>query len=131
MSATPESSQVNMTDAENCLWDCLRIADLGPVVFHPQYVVGMYTVDFCAPHQKLIIEVDDPEVLEHDEFYVIRNAWFKAEGWRLLRFTSHDVLKNTEGVTSVILAVVRRIIDPSAPPRPADKFLAGMMDFEI
>jgi very-short-patch-repair endonuclease len=74
--------------------------------------------------------VDDPENLEHDEFYVIRNAWFKADGWRLLRFTSHDALKNTNGVMSVILSVVRRIIDPSAS-RPIDKSFAGMIDFEI
>jgi very-short-patch-repair endonuclease len=119
-----------MTDAENRLWNCLCATDLGVVEFHPQHAIGNYTVDFCAPGSKLIIEVDDPQALEHDEFYVIRNAWFKAEGWRLLRFTSHDVLKNTQGVASVILAVVRRIIDPSAP-RPADKFLAGMIDFEI
>jgi very-short-patch-repair endonuclease len=129
MPATPESSQVNMTDAENRLWTCLCAADLGTVEFHPQHVVGEYTVDFCAPQEKLIIEVDDPQALEHDEFYVIRNAWLKAEGWRLLRFTSHDVLKNTEGVSSVILAVVRK--SGKAAIRSAGKSLEGIMDFEI
>lgn len=126
MRGTPEN---NMTDAENCLWDCLRRADLGPVEFHPQHVVGTYIVDFCAPPQKLIIEVDDPEALEHDEFYVIRNAWFKADGWKLLRFTSHDALKNTEGVLSVIQAVLRGK-DP-AQLRAKNKSMEGMIDFEI
>src|SRR5258706_42721 len=108
MSTTPESSSVNMTDAENCLWNCLCTSDLGPDAFRPQHVVGGYIVDFCSPVHKLIVEVDDPELLEHDEFYVIRNAWLAAEGWRLLRFTSHDTLKNTGGVLSVILAATRR-----------------------
>jgi very-short-patch-repair endonuclease len=125
MSTTP----VSMTDAENRLWNCLCESDLGSDVFHPQYVVGSYTVDFCAPQHKLIIEVDDPELLEHDEFYVIRNAWLEAAGWRLLRFTSHDTLKNTNGVLSVILAVVRKA-DKSVL-RLAGKSLAEMMDFEI
>ena len=97
-----------MTEAENRLWIALCAASFPPMEFHPQYTVGNYTVDFCAPDEKLIIEVDDPEALEHDEFYVIRNAWFKAEGWRLLRFTSHDALKNTAAVLSVISAVLRK-----------------------
>lgn len=122
-------SEVNMTDAENRLWGCLCSSDLGSNVFQPQYVVGSYTVDFCSPQHKLIIEVDDPQTLEHDEFYVIRNAWLEAAGWRLLRFTSHDTLKNTNGVLSVILAVVRK--GDKSVSRLAGKSLAEMMDFEI
>lgn len=118
-----------MTEAENRLWASLRAADLGSVEFHPQHNIGGYTVDFCAPSQKLIVEVDDPEALEHDEFYVIRNAWFKADGWRLLRFTSHDALKNTAGVLSVIQAVLRGK-DP-AQLRAKNKAMEGMIDFEI
>lgn len=128
MSVNSET-HANMTDAENCLWASLRAADLGSVEFHPQHSIGEYTVDFCAPAARLIVEVDDPQALEHDEFYLIRNAWFKAEGWRLLRFTSHDVLKNTEAVLSVILAVLRK--SGPAALRLAGKSLEGMIDFEI
>ena len=130
MSTPPESSSVSMTEAENCLWDCLCTSDFGPDTFRPQYVVGGYTVDFCSPAHKLIVEVDDPESLEHDEFYSIRNAWLAADGWRLLRFTSHDTLKNTGGVLSVILAATRRKDMPV--PGTGNKSLEAMiMDFEI
>ncbi len=122
-------SEVNMTDAENRLWGCLCSSNLGSDTFQPQYVVGGYTVDFCSPQHKLIIEVDDPQTLEHDEFYVIRNAWLEAAGWRLLRFTSHDTLKNTNGVLSVIVAVARK--GDRSVSRLAGKSLAEMMDFEI
>lgn len=125
MSNTP----VNMTDAENCLWNCLCSSEFGPDVFHPQYLVGGYTVDFCSPSLKLIVEIEHPEFLEHDEFYMIRNAWFKADGWRLLRFTDHDALKNTEGVLSVILASVGRR-DPSRPGTTV-RPVGGFVDFEI
>jgi very-short-patch-repair endonuclease len=125
----PDISEVNMTDAENRLWSCLCSSPLGSDTFHPQYVIGNYTVDFCSPQHKLIIEVDDPQTLEHDEFYVIRNAWLEAAGWRLLRFTSHDTLKNTNGVLSVILAVVRK--GDKSVSRLAGKSLAEMLDFEI
>ncbi len=129
MSVTPENPQVNMTDAEKHLWTCLCGADLGPVEFRPQQTIGGYTVDFSAPDPKLIVEVDDPQTLEHDEFYVMRNAWLKADGWRLLRFTSHDVLKNTDAVLSVILAVLHK--SGPAALRSAGKSLESMMDFEI
>ena len=129
MPATPKNSQNYMTEAENRLWSCLCAADLGPVEFHPQHVIGGYTVDFCAPSQKLIIEVEDPQTVEHDEFYMIRNAWFKADGWRLLRFTNHDALKNTDAVLSVILAILRK--SGPAALRSAAKSLEGVMDFEI
>lgn len=125
MSTTP----VNMTEAENCLWKCLCSSEFGQDSFHPQYRMGGYTVDFCSPSYKLIVEIEHPEFLEHDEFYVIRNAWFKAEGWRLLRFTDHDALKNTEGVLSVILASVGKR-DPKAP-RTAVRPIGGVLDFEI
>ena len=130
MVTNPKSWSVGMTDAENCLWNCLCASDFGPEVFRPQYVVGGYTVDFCSPAHKLIIEVDDPEALEHDEFYVIRNAWLEADGWRLLRFTNHDTLKNTGGVLSVIMAATRRK-DMPAPSTAGKSVEAMIMDFEI
>ena len=130
MSATPESASVNMTDAEHRLWNCLCESDFGKDTFRPQHKIGGYIVDFCAPAHKLIVEVDDPEALEHDEFYVIRNAWLEADGWRLLRFTSHDTLKNTGGVLSVILAATRRK-DMPAPNTPGKSLEAMIMDFEI
>ncbi len=130
MSATPESASVGMTDAENRLWSCLCTSDFGSDTFQSQYGVGGYIVDFCSPAHRLIIEVDDPESLEHDEFYVIRNAWLEADGWRLLRFTSHDTLKNTGGVLSVILAATRRK-DMPAPSVAGKSVEAMIMDFEI
>lgn len=97
-----------MTEAERFLWANLSAGQVGSLEFLPQYTIGNYVVDFCALHPKLIIEVDDPQALERDEFYVIRNAWLEAEGWRLLRFTSHDVLKNVAAVLSVIRATIQK-----------------------
>lgn len=123
------TTPVHMTDAETCLWNCLCSSRLGPDAFYTKHVVGGYTVDFCSPRWKLIVEIDDPQYVEHDEFYVIRNAWFAADGWRLLRFTDHDALKNTEGVVSVILASVGKR-DPNVP-RTAVRPIGGVLDFEI
>ena len=129
MSTPSENPQAKMTDAKSSLWAALCAANLSPVKFHPQHNIGGYTVDFCAPDEKLIVEVNDPQTIEQDEFYVMRNALFKAEGWRLLRFTDHDALKNTEAVLSVILAVIHK--DDPATVRSAGKSLEGFLDFEI
>jgi len=129
MSTSSQNSQAKMSNAESSLWAALCAADLGPVEFHPQHNIGGYIVGFCAPSEKLIVEVKNPQNIEEDEFYVMRNAWFKADGWRLLRFTDHDALKNTNAVLSVILGVIHK--DDPAAVRSAGKSLDGFLDFEI
>jgi very-short-patch-repair endonuclease len=59
-------------------------------------------VDFYCPQAKLIIEVDGAS---HEETYghdTARTEFLKTLGLRVLRFANDDVLKNLEGVVSVI-----------------------------
>jgi len=48
----------NMTDAEHCLWECLRNRRLPKLKFRRQVVIGNYIVDFLCREKKLIIGLD-------------------------------------------------------------------------
>ncbi len=77
--------------------------------------MGNYIADFVAHSCKLIVEIDGEshdfeERIQHDERR--DDAWFESRGYRVLRFTNDDVMKNLEGVALAILQAA----EPGAPP---------------
>ncbi len=103
-----------MTRAETLLWRYLKAHRLARLSFRRQSPMGNYIADFVAHSCKLIVEVDGEshdfeERIRHDE---IRDQWFASRGYRVLRFTNDDVLKNLEGVALAILQAAEQ----AAPP---------------
>jgi len=96
----------NMTDAERRLWRELRCGSLG-ARFRRQVPIGPYIVDFACFPRRLVIEIDGGQHLG-DTRDQARDAWLADQGFRVLRFWNHEVLKNVEGVLEVIAAKVRR-----------------------
>ncbi len=90
----------NMTDAERRLWAKLRLNQLKGCRFYRQRPIGDYIVDFFSPRAKLVIEVDGGQhsSAETTEYDRLRDDYMSSLGFRVLRFTNTDVLKNTEGV---------------------------------
>jgi very-short-patch-repair endonuclease len=82
--------------------------------------MGNYIADFVAHSSKLVVEVDGESHdfesrLRHD---LRRDKWFAARGYRVLRFTNDDVLKNLEGVVLAIGLAAEQAAPPSlALPR--------------
>ena len=94
----------NMTDAERRLWRELRCGSLG-ARFRRQVPIGPYIVDFACFQRRLVIEIDGGQ--HHgDARDEARDAWLEEQGYRVLRFWNHEVLKNAEGVLQVIAAKV-------------------------
>ena len=93
----------NLTDAETRLWQVLRMHQSGNVHFRRQHAIGPYIVDFCAPRQKLIIEVDGGQHLEQEEYDAQRTAFLESKGYRVLRFWNNDVMNDRNAVLQVIL----------------------------
>jgi very-short-patch-repair endonuclease len=89
-----------MTDAERRLWRYLRRHFLG-VHFRRQVPIGPYIVDFASVQRKLFLEIDGGQHLENADDEV-RDRWLGSRGYRVLRFWNHEVLKNMEGVLTVI-----------------------------
>ena len=82
--------------------------------------MGNYIADFVAHSRKLVVEVDGESHdfesrLRHDER---RDQWFASRGYRVLRFTNDDVMRNLEGVVLAIGQAVEQAAPPSlALPR--------------
>jgi Protein of unknown function (DUF559) len=66
--------------------------------------MGRYIADFAGMAARLIIEVDgsqhaDPERLEADRG---GTAWFRSQGYRVIRFWNNEITENIEGVLEAI-----------------------------
>ncbi len=90
-----------MSEAEVRLWACLRRHQLGNIHFRRQYSIGKYIVDFCAPYQKLVIELDGSQHLDNPEDGE-RSAYLTSKGYQVLRFWNHEVMNNIEDVLKAI-----------------------------
>ena len=90
----------NMTDAESFLWSGIRKKQLKGFQFYRQKNIGYYIVDFYCPAAKLVIEVDGGQHYAETgkERDSKRDAFMKSLGFRVLRFSDIDVLKDLPGV---------------------------------
>lgn len=106
----------DMTDAEKKLWWHLRHLPIEDTHFRRQATIGPYFADFACHEKRLVIEVDGGghAAAEQSTADAVRTAYLEAQGYRVLRFWSHDVLKEIDAVMLAIHAA----IDRSAPALP-------------
>ena len=91
------------TPAEAKLWAYLRVQRANGVHFRRQHAIEPYITDFCAPRQKLVIELDGSQHLDQEEYDAERTAFLESKGYRLLRFWNGNIMNNINGVMAVIL----------------------------
>lgn len=92
-----------MTEPEKRLWRALRARQLG-AKFRRQHPIGPYIADFYSREAHLVVEIDgathsEPDAMEYDRQ---RDAYMRALGLDILRFTAEEVLHNLEGVCLAI-----------------------------
>lgn len=92
----------NPTEAERTLWKHLRLRQLEGQKFRRQQPLGLYIVDFICIKKRLIVELDGGKHAEQVVPDAERTAWLEAQGFRVLRFWNHEVLKDIEAVIDVI-----------------------------
>jgi very-short-patch-repair endonuclease len=95
-----------LTDAENCLWNELRIHQMKGAYLRCQHAIGHYIVDFCAPSKKLIIELDGGQHLEQEDYDRISTTCLQNRGYRVVRFWDDEELTDLETVLQVIYDVI-------------------------
>jgi very-short-patch-repair endonuclease len=105
----------NMTEAERIIWYNVRAHRSQGESFRRQTPIGPYVVDFVCHAAKLIVEVAggqhfEPENIMRD---ARRDAYLRAQGYRVLRFNTLDVMKNKAGVLETIAAALRGSEAPS------------------
>jgi len=94
-----------MTGSENSLWRHLRAHRLNGEKFRRQQPIGPYIVDFVHFGARLIVEADGGQHngALHDER---RDAWLRAQGFKVMRFWNNDITSNLEEVLAAVMAAV-------------------------
>jgi len=112
-----QSLRRDMTKAERTIWYGLRAHRLEGAGFRRQTPIGPYIVDFVSHTAKLIVEIDGGQ--HFDDAYEARDkrrdGFLAAKGFRVIRFSNHDVMTNRVGVLETIAAAVREGSAPSLP----------------
>lgn len=114
---TPLAKQLRKqaTDAENLLWKHLRRRQIEGFKFRRQQPIGNYIVDFVCLATKIVIEIDGGQHAVYEESDKTREAWLRANGFRVLRFWNSELFENLEGV----LETIRNALLPSPLIPPA------------
>jgi very-short-patch-repair endonuclease len=94
----------NMTDAERLLWRELRSRQLSGHKFRRQQPLGGFIVDFVCLEKRLIVELDGGQHSEQDQaaYDASRTTWLTHNGFRVLRFWDHEVMKDLVTVKEAI-----------------------------
>jgi very-short-patch-repair endonuclease len=90
------------TRSEAMLWDVLRDRQLDDVKFRRQFVIGSFIVGFCAPRQRLIIEIDGGVHETQRERDRERQRLLECAGYRILRVSVEDIEANLPAILSGI-----------------------------
>jgi very-short-patch-repair endonuclease len=116
--ANARALRSGMTDSERALWSRLRQQQLG-VKFRRQHPLGHYIADFACLSPKFIVELDGSQHADQGEYDERRDAFFAAQGFKVLRFATDEPLKNMDGVLAVIveqLGLAGESPHPNLPP---------------
>jgi very-short-patch-repair endonuclease len=100
-----------MTPQERRLWTGLRGFNrtLG-TNFRKQAPIGCFIADFADLGRRLVIEADGAGHASAAD--ASRDAWFAAQGFRVLRFWNPEIATNLDGVLHAVLDA----LDTCTPP---------------
>jgi very-short-patch-repair endonuclease len=113
--------RANPTEAERKLWYVLRDRRLGELKWRRQFIIDdRYIVDFVCLDHRLIVEADGSQHADSRDD-VRRDAYLKAQGFDVLRYWNTDILTNSDGIATAIVAAVESFgaTDVAPSPHPA------------
>lgn len=103
----------NPTDAEQRLWQHLRLKQANGHKFRRQQPIGPYIADFVCFERSVIVEVDGGQHAESRFEDSNRTTWLQAQGFHVLRFWNHEVLTDPDAVLRVIMQALIRTPSPT------------------
>ena len=96
-----------MTPSEKILWKHLKANQLNGLHFRRQQIVHGYFADFYCHQHELIVEVDGGIHELQQEYDAEREAYLRAIGFRIIRFTNDEVNRNLKDVLQKIVEICK------------------------
>ena len=105
------------------LWRLLRDRRLEGLKFRRQVPLGPYIVDFVSHTAHLVIELDGGQHFEdsHEMRDARRDRFLRSKGFRVLRFSNHDVMTNRAGVLETIATAIAERAPTLTLPRQRER----------
>jgi very-short-patch-repair endonuclease len=100
--ARAKALRANLTEPERRLWYNLRANRLG-VKFQRQVVLPPYIADFASRSHRLVVEIDGDTHAGREAYDAARTRALEQRGYRVIRFSNHDVMTNLDEVLKAIL----------------------------
>ncbi|MEP6615028.1 MAG: vitamin B12 dependent-methionine synthase activation domain-containing protein [Ginsengibacter sp.] len=99
------------TEPEKIIWELTKSKKLDGFKFRRQHIIGNYITDLVCLDKRLIIEIDGlihqlPDNKESDEQ---RTQWLNQQGFKVIRFSNHEVINNTTVVIKMIISTLKDI----------------------
>lgn len=91
--------------AEALIWNELKNKKLLGYKFVRQFPVGPYFADFLCRKERLVVELDGSQHVESQTDRT-RDEYMRANGYSVLRFWSHDVLRDRTAIVETIMAAL-------------------------
>ena len=102
------------TFPERLLWGRLRDRRCGGLKFRRQQPLGPYVADYLCASAMVVVELDGRSHDDQQGYDQRRQEDLERMGYRVIRFTNDDVLKNLGGVVDAIAEACA----PSPAPLP-------------
>jgi len=97
------NNRLRATPAERELWRILRNRGMGGFKFVRQLPIPPYIVDFCCRERKVIVELDGGGHIEKQKQDQDREVYLESQGYRVIRFSNDQVLKDLNQVYEKLL----------------------------
>jgi very-short-patch-repair endonuclease len=98
----------NATEAERRLWQHLRRRQVNGFKFRRQHTVGRYVCDFVCLEAGVVVELDGSQHGKQSRYDEQRDAFLKANGFRVLRFWNGSVFSEPDAVVQTIFEALTR-----------------------
>ena len=106
------------TPFEQSFWQAIRAHRFSGFKFRRQQVIGNYIADFACMQARLIVELDGGQHADATAYDSRRDAWLKAEGYRVFRVWNNEWAQQQEAVLERLWALLHEATPPSPQPLP-------------
>ena len=100
---------------EDLFWSFVRNRQLGGHKFKRQVLIDPYIADFVCLKRKLVVELDGALHQDQKSYDETRDAYLRAQGYDVLRFTNEDFAGD---ITLVLKTIEHALTAPSPRPLP-------------